>query len=73
MVYCNSKHNMDLACSYYIHCSVNSKKNFLNPKKGEERGSWFIYTLLAIIIPFTSSKTSNLTTSQKVILVVILA
>ncbi len=35
MVYCNCKtnHKRNLACSYYIHCSVNSKKNFLNPKK----------------------------------------
>jgi len=36
------------------------KKEFANSRKGEERGTWFIYTLIAIIIPFTSSKTSNL-------------
>ena len=36
------------------------KKEFDYSKKGEERGTWFLYTLLAIIIPFTSSKTSNL-------------
>ena len=36
------------------------KKEFDYSRKGEERGTWFIYTLIAIIIPFTSSKTSNL-------------
>jgi hypothetical protein len=36
------------------------KEEFALSKKGEERGSWFIYTLLAIILPFTSSRTSNL-------------
>ena len=28
--------------------------------KGHERGIWFVYTIIAIIIPFTSSKTSNI-------------
>jgi hypothetical protein len=32
----------------------------LTQKKGEERAQWFIYTILAVIFPFTSSKTSNL-------------
>ncbi len=36
------------------------KDDFYYSKKGEERGVWFIFTLLAVIIPFTSSKTSNL-------------
>lgn len=36
------------------------KNEFADSRKGEERGTWFIYTLLSIIIPFTSSKTSNL-------------
>ena len=36
------------------------KDDFSHSKKGEERGVWFIYTLLSVIIPFTSSKTSNL-------------
>ncbi len=36
------------------------KKEFANSRKAEERGAWFVYTLIAIIIPFTSSKTSNL-------------
>jgi len=36
------------------------KDDFSHSKKGEERGAWFTYTLLAVIIPFTSSKTSNL-------------
>ena len=49
-----------LACLYYTTFSKNSKKNLLIHEKGEERGTWFIYTLVAIIIPFTSSKTSNL-------------
>ena len=41
------------------------KKEFAHSRKGEERGTWFIYTLIAIIIPFTSSKTSNLFRSLK--------
>ena len=36
------------------------KKEFAHSRKGEKRGTWFIYTLIVIIIPFTSSKTSNL-------------
>ncbi len=36
------------------------KEEFAQSKKGEERGPWFIYTLLTIILPFTSSRTSNL-------------
>lgn len=36
------------------------KNEFADSRKGEERGTWFIYTILAFIIPFTSSKTSNL-------------
>jgi len=36
------------------------KREFIWSRKGKERSSLFIYTLLAIIIPFTSSKTSNL-------------
>ena len=42
------------------HILKKLKKEFANSRKGEERGTWFIYTLVAIIIPFTSSKTSNL-------------
>jgi hypothetical protein len=36
------------------------KNEFSHSRKADERGIWFIYTLVAIIIPFTSSKTSNL-------------
>jgi len=36
------------------------KNEFVNSRKGAERGIWFIYTIVAIIVPFTSSKTSNL-------------
>ena len=36
------------------------KEEFSQSRKGEERGAWFIHTLVAIILPFTSSKTSNL-------------
>ncbi len=36
------------------------KQEFAQSRKAEERGPWFIYTLLAIILPFTSSRTSNL-------------
>ena len=36
------------------------KNEFALSRKGTERGIWFVYTLIAVIIPFTSSKTSNL-------------
>jgi SRSO17 transposase len=36
------------------------KKQFAHSRKGPERGIWFVYTIIAIIIPFTSSKTSNI-------------
>jgi len=43
------------------------KEEFAQSKKGEERGPWFIYTLLAIILPFTSSRTSNLLRALKIL------
>ena len=36
------------------------KVEFAGSEKGKERSIWFLHTLLAIILPFTSSKTSNL-------------
>ena len=36
------------------------KAEFAGSEKAKERGVWFLHTLLAIILPFTSSKTSNL-------------
>jgi hypothetical protein len=36
------------------------KDEFTKSRKADELGTWFVYTLMAIIIPFTSSKTSNL-------------
>jgi len=36
------------------------KNEFAHSRKGDERSIWFIYTIVAIIVPFTSSKTSNL-------------
>lgn len=36
------------------------KNEFAHSQKDNERGTWFVYTLVAILIPFTSSKTSNL-------------
>jgi hypothetical protein len=38
----------------------NLKEEFASSRKGEEWGAWFVYILLAIILPFTSSKTSGL-------------
>ena len=43
------------------------KEEFSKSQKGDERGPWFVYTLLAIILPFTSSRTSNLLRALKVI------
>ena len=46
---------------FILHDILEKLKNeFANSQKGDERGTWFVYTLIAIIIPFTSSKTSNL-------------
>ncbi len=46
---------------HILHSLLNElKAEFSNSRKGEERGQWFIYTIVAIIVPFTSSKTSNL-------------
>jgi hypothetical protein len=39
---------------------TNFKSEFASSHKGHERGSWFIYTIMAILVPFTSSKTSNI-------------
>jgi len=46
---------------HILHSLINElKEEFTWSRKGKERSSWFVYTLLAIIIPFTSSRTSNL-------------
>ncbi len=36
------------------------QKEFSNTKQGQKRKVWFAYTLLAVVVPFTSSITSNL-------------
>ena len=36
------------------------QNQFSRSKLGDDRGHWFVFTLLAIIVPFTSSMTSNL-------------
>lgn len=33
---------------------------FSTTRLGRERAQWFTYTLLAVVVPFTSSMTSNL-------------
>jgi hypothetical protein len=44
-----------------LHSLLNELKEEFGPsKKDAERSAWFIHTLLAIILPFTSSKTSDL-------------
>jgi hypothetical protein len=46
---------------FILHDILGKLKNeFAQSRKGDERGIWFVYTIVAIIIPFTSSKTSNL-------------
>ncbi|MBL0379384.1 MAG: hypothetical protein JKP90_06885 [Desulfofustis sp. PB-SRB1] len=55
-----TRNRRDPACLYYTACSPNSKTNFIQSEKGKERGAWFVYTLLAIILPGTSAKTSHL-------------
>ena len=36
------------------------QSDFSDTQLGRERSHWFIFTLLAIIVPFTSSMSSNL-------------
>jgi len=36
------------------------KASFSDSRLGRERAHWFVFTLLAVIVPFTSSMTSNL-------------
>ncbi|MCP4272318.1 MAG: hypothetical protein GY781_10180 [Gammaproteobacteria bacterium] len=36
------------------------QQQFSTTRQGKKRSVWFIYTLLAVVIPFTSSITSNL-------------
>ena len=43
------------------------KKQFPDSDNGRERGIWFAYTIIAIILPITSSKTSNIVRSLKTI------
>ena len=43
------------------------KGDFAHSRKGDERATWFVYCIIAIIVPFTSSKTSNLLRSLKVL------
>ena len=46
---------------FILHDLLGKLKNeFVLSRKDDERAEWFIHTLLAIIIPFTSAKTSNL-------------
>ena len=46
---------------HILHSLLNELKDEFAPSgKGEERKTWFLQTLLAIILPFTSSRTSCL-------------
>jgi hypothetical protein len=46
---------------FILHEILTKLKNeFALSRKGPERGTWFVYTILAILVPFTSSKTSNI-------------
>jgi hypothetical protein len=46
---------------YILHDILTKLKNeFTQSQKGQQRATWFVYTLVAIIIPFASAKTSNL-------------
>ena len=45
---------------FILHDILEKIKNeFAHSRKGNERGIWFVYTIIAIIVPFTSSRTSN--------------
>jgi len=46
---------------FILHDILGKLKNeFVLSRKDDERAEWFVHTLLAIIIPFASAKTSNL-------------
>jgi hypothetical protein len=46
---------------HILHSLLNELKDEFSPSgKGEERKTWFLHTLLAIILPFASSRTSCL-------------
>jgi hypothetical protein len=46
---------------FILHDILKKLKNeFSQSRKGNERGIWFVYTIVAILVPFTSSKTSNI-------------
>ena len=50
-----------LACSYYDDILEKLKNEFPQSEKAQERSLWFVYTVIAsIIVPFSSSKTSNI-------------
>ncbi|MEA3292350.1 MAG: transposase, partial [Pseudomonadota bacterium] len=36
------------------------QQQFSQTSQGQKRAVWFVYTLLAVVVPFTSSITSNL-------------
>ena len=44
---------------------VSLQTPFSNTDLGRERAHWFVFTLLAVIVPFTSSMTSNLLRSLR--------
>jgi hypothetical protein len=46
---------------FILHDILEKLKNeFAQSRKGTERGIWFVYTIVAIIVPFTASKTSTI-------------
>jgi len=46
---------------FILHDILEKLQNeFAQSPKGKERGIWFVYTLVAILVPFAGSKTSNI-------------
>jgi len=43
------------------------QQDFSDTAQGKKRSIWFAYTLLAVVVPFTSSMTSNLLRSLEVL------
>jgi hypothetical protein len=44
---------------FILHDILEKLKNeFPQSRNGQERATWFIYTVMAIIVPFVSSRTS---------------
>ena len=53
---------------FILHDILEKLKNeFPQSKKAQERSTWFVYTIIAIILPFTASRTSDILRCLKIL------